>query len=396
MTTQVGVGFSQQLDPYKAGRQAAEQAVRLLAGQPPNLLVLFTTHDRDPVQALSGVRAVAGEAALIGGCSAGIIVPQGAFNSGVAVLALGSDEIRAVADIATAISQDPAGSGQALMQRLMAGSQELPPAANGLVVTVTDNRGAGNAAIKALEALGEALPPHWRLIGGGAQDPSGRVDRPAFLHQAAYRDAMAGALLLTSGPVGVGVRHGYQPLGPLLVVTRAQGNTLYELDGRSAFEVYADHFPHHPGLALETFARFALDHPLGLPLSEENGEYIIRDPYAVGPDGSLLCAGMIPEKTQLRIMTGDRGTLVRAARQAAADASQQLKGRRPLLVMVFSCVSRLAYLGPTAPVEITTIRSVIGPSTPFIGLFSYGEVVDQAGSAIFHNKTVVVGMIGEA
>jgi hypothetical protein len=133
---------------------------------------------------------------------------------------------------------------------------------------------------------------------------------------------------------------------------------------------------------------------LGLPQAEQ--EYIVRDPYAATPDGALLCAGMLPEGAQVQIMIGDRSTLVRSAREAAAEAMRSLKGRQPLLALAFSCVSRLSYLGPTAPVEIASLRAVIGSSTPLFGLFSFGEIAARPGSpAHIQNKTVSVGIISE-
>jgi hypothetical protein len=95
-------------------------------------------------------------------------------------------------------------------------------------------------------------------------------------------------------------------------------------------------------------------------------------------------------------MTGSRETLLQAARQAATEAMQSLAGQRPLFAFVFSCVSRLGYLGLSAQDEVATIREVIGSEAPLAGLFSYGEVAAQPDSPpMLHNKTVVVGIVGE-
>lgn len=118
MATQIGTGFSQLTSPLEAGCRATEQALEPLAGQEPDLVVLFSTTDLEPGQVLAGVRAVAGEVTLVGGCSAGVLIPQGAFSSGVAVLALQSEEMQVVADIAPEISHDPVEAGRALVRRL--------------------------------------------------------------------------------------------------------------------------------------------------------------------------------------------------------------------------------------------------------------------------------------
>lgn len=391
MTTQVGVGFSQLASPLKAGYGATEQALAPLGGQDPDLVVLFSTTDLEPGQVLAGARAMAGEAPLVGGCSAGVIVPQGAFSSGVAVLALRSEEMQVVADIGSGASQDPMGTGRGLVRRLWARREEAHGDWNGLLLTLISNLEGREATV--VEAMGDELGPLCRLVGGGVQDPSGRVHCPIFLNSEACGDVVAAALFLTPGLVGVGVRHGYEPLGRPLVVSRVEGNVLYELDGRSAFQAYIEQFPNHPELTLQNFGQFALNYPLGLP--QVGREYIVRDPFGARPDGALECAGMIPQHAVVRIMAGNRKTLIWSAREAAAEAMQPLGGRRPLLALVFSCVSRLAYLGPAAQEEVAAIRQVIGPQTPLIGLFSFGEVAAQVDSPpTLHNKTVVVAVMG--
>jgi hypothetical protein len=356
--------------------------------------VLFCTIDLEPGQVLTGVRAVAGEVPLIGGFSTGVIVPQGAFSSGVAVLAICSEEMQVLTDIAPGFSQDPERAGRALVRRLWTEEEEAHQSANGLLLALESVQDS-EAMVRVIEAMGNELKPLWQLVGGRAIDPTERIKRPIFLNDEAYGDAVAVALLVTPGPVGVGVRHGYKSLGRPLVITRAQGNILYELDGRSAFQAYTRQFPDHPELTLENFGRFAQRYPLGLP--QVGREYIVRDPFDAQLDGALECAGTLPPHAVVRIMAGNQETLIQAAREAAMEAMQLLGGRRPLLALVFSCVSRLAYLGAAAQEEVAAIREALAPETPLIGLFSFGEIAAQLDRPpTLHNKTVVVATIGEA
>src|SRR5690606_40278297 len=93
-------------------------------------------------------------------------------------------------------------------------------------------------------------------------------------------------------------------------------------------------------------------------------EYIIRDPYASAPDGALLCAGALPKHSVVRIMQGDRTSLLESAHLAAADALAALEGKPPVAAFIFSCVTRVAYLGSAITEELALIRSVIGQETP--------------------------------
>ncbi len=392
MATQIGVGFSQLTDSAKAGREAIEQAIAPLAGQKPDILFFFSTTDQEPEQ-LTGIRSVAKRTPLFGGFSTGVILSQGILHSGVAIAALRSDEIQTAADV-TLSGQNPVKNSRMLVQRLMAQRSEAHQSSNGLLLVLA-NIHDGDACSPALTAMGNEAAPLCRLVGGGVLDPSGRIESPIRLNDRAYGDAVAAALFLTPGPIGVGIRHGYRPLGRPLVVTRARGNILYELEGHSAFQAYVEQFPNRPDLTLENFGAFAAEHPLGFP--QVGREYLVRDPIGAQPDGSLVFASTVPEYVVARIMVGNRETILEAAREAAVDAMHALEGKQPLLALVFSCVTRLNYLGPAAQEEVAIIRRVIGTETPMIGLFSFGEIAAQVNSPTnLHNKTLVVGVIGEA
>jgi len=245
-----------------------------------------------------------------------------------------------------------------------------------------------------IQAVGDELGPSCLLLGGGVQDPTGRVPAPIYWQRECSADS-AVVLLVRGGRCGLGIGHGYRPVGPPLVVSRARGNAIDELEGRSAFEAYADQFRNETELTPETFASFALDHPLGLP--QISGEYVIRDPYAVSPDGALLRAGAIPERAVVRLMTGTAESLHQAAEGAARLARDALDGASPALALVCSCVSRLNYLGPRADDEIRALQSHLGEYVPPIGFFSYGEIASSAEApALLHNKTVVVGAVSSS
>jgi hypothetical protein len=395
MTTQVGVGFSQLNNPTEAGRQAAQQALEPLDNREPHLVILLIASDIKQDQALAmlaEVRAVTGEAPLIGGCNSGIIVSQGAFTSGMAVLALRSDEIQVVTDMVADVKQNPARNGRSLVRRLRARRKEKHRASNELLLTLLDAQHGVSTTL--VEAMGDELGPLCRLVGGGIMDSTRQITRSTFLNGETVEDVVVAALLLTPGLVGVRGRHGYKPLGRPLVVTRSEGDVVYELDGRSAFQAYTEQFPDDPELVLENFGSFAMDYPLGIP--QMGREYIVRDPLQARPDGSLEFGGPIPENAVVRIMNGDRKTLIQSAKESAMEAMYLLKGRRPLLALVFSCITRLNYLGEAAQEEVAVIREVVGAETPLIGIFSFGEVGAQSdGPPTFHNKTVVVGIIGE-
>jgi hypothetical protein len=83
-----GTGMSGAKDAAAAGREAAAMAVAALAGEPPALVLVFTTPRYDLPALLKGVRSVTGSAHLIGATGSGEIVqgstwglaPESAFS----------------------------------------------------------------------------------------------------------------------------------------------------------------------------------------------------------------------------------------------------------------------------------------------------------------------------
>jgi hypothetical protein len=355
------------------------------------MVMVYFTHDMEPDQVMSGVRAIAQGVQVLGACSAGVIVPQGVFRHAVGVLALQSDEIQTHSGVVTDFSSDPTGAGRLLVDQVWSQADGAEQERNGLLLCL-ENTHNSEAMVDIVESVGDQVGAVFPLAGGRAVDPTHRLQECLFFDDNAHTDAISATLLLTSGTVGVGVRHGYQPLGRPLLVTRVEGNILHELDGKSAYETYMEQLGDQLEWTLDTYAKHAVNHPLGLP--QMGREYIIRDPYAAGPNGSLYCAGSLPHHAVVRIMKGDQESLLASAHAAAVEAMSALEGQKPAAVFVFSCVTRLAYLGDAAAEELRIIQRVVGPAIPIFGLVTYGEIAAQQHSPpAFHNKAIVIGAI---
>lgn len=393
MVAQVGVGFSTLNNPEEAGTQAVNQALEALSGSKADLLLLFSTSNLEPQQVLAAVRAAAGAVPLAGACSAGIIVGTQGITRGVAVMAIASDDIEFTLGAVSHTSQNPQAKARALLQQLQANANGAASAANSLVMLGIDNCIPADAFVSAVQTLGDGLGTHSQIVGASTRSSDDRLGFSTFLNDTINEDGMVGLRMRTHRPIGVGFRHGYKPRSESLVVTKASGHVVYELDGKPAFDKYMEQFP-VKNIKPETFGQFAIDYPFGMP--QGDGEYIIRDPFDAQPDGAVLCGSTVPEQATVNIMIGNRGTLIQSAKEAADDARRQLKGNRPLFALVFSCVTRLAYLGVGVGMELQMVRQAVGANVPMIGLFSFGEIAGSLDKPVaMHNKTVVVGLVGE-
>jgi hypothetical protein len=162
-----------------------------------------------------------------------------------------------------------------------------------------------------------------------------------------------------------------------------------DLDFDNAFTVYsASAASRGDEVRREHFAPFAMLHPLGIPGA--SGDYVIRDPISVEPDGALRCLAAVPDGSLLRVMEGEPDTLIHAAREAAR-ASRKRAGGELAFSLVFDCVSRSRVLGPRMLEELAVMQEALGDKVPMLGCLTFGEVGAQ-GVALpqFHNKTTVV------
>lgn len=391
MTILAGSGSSNLDDAYEAGRHAAAAAVAPLHGRTAGLALVFTTDDYDQAAVLRGCRAITGSTGLIGCCTGGLITRQGILSAGVAVLALAGDDLEVTLAMEPGLSARPALAAEGVAEQL---EMRLPPHGSGktgLALTFTDGLTGALAMDEAIQTATTVLGPLCPLFGGAAGD-SLKYDRTSlFIDDQIANDAIAMALLSISAPIGIGVRHGWDAMGQQTVITRSAANVIYELDGRPALDAYRDLFPDQQ-ITVENFREFTRYHPIGFP--QANGEFLVRLPLDVSPDGSIACVGMLPSHAIAHIMRGDPESLLAAARLAARRAVAALEGQEPAAAIVIDCVTRPPLLGESTSAEICAIREVLGEQTPIIGMYSFGEIAADDGPVCFHNKTVAVCVIG--
>ena len=86
------------------------------------------------------------------------------------------------------------------------------------------------------------MSPRTLIAGATAADDLYYQKTFQFYNEEILTDSLTG--LLISGPVkvGIGVRHGWVPVGRPRRVTRAAGHVVYQLDGRPAISIYEDYF----------------------------------------------------------------------------------------------------------------------------------------------------------
>jgi hypothetical protein len=193
--------------------------------------------------------------------------------------------------------------------------------------------------------------------------------------------------------VGYGSRGGWDTFGPERLITRSEGNVLYELDHKPALEVYRAYLGEYAAGLPATGLLF----PLAIR-SRDGTPSLVRTLLAVDEEvGSLTFAGDLPMGGKARLMKSNFDRLVEGASRAASEARDRMKDIPAELSILISCVGRKLMLIQRIEEEVEVVREVVGDRPLLTGFYSYGEVCPHpsGGAAVLHNQTMTITSFAE-
>lgn len=389
-----GIGRSNNLDATKAGAEAARMALEETDGK-ANLIIVFSTVAYDQKKMLDGVKTISKEILLVGCSTSGEITTEGPVEKHVAVMALSSDRIKWTVGIGKGTDKDSFQAGKEAAQKVKDKAEEELSLFIMLLDGLSEN---GAAAVRGVQAV---LGEHFPIMGGSAGDDFKFKKTHEYYNGEVLENSVIGIGLSGKFSFGVGVRHGWEPIGLPMKVTKAEGAVLKELDNRPALKIYEDYFGKKAEeLIKEPIARMAYTYPLGMSV-EGSSELLIRDVIIANEKGEITCAAEIPQGSEIRLMLGDTEKAIQAAKEAAEGALVQLGEAKSKVVFVFNCMARKKLLGPRIGEEIAAIQDVLGKEIPLFGFYTYGEQAPLGGvlgpecRSVFHNETMALMVLGE-
>jgi hypothetical protein len=226
--------------------------------------------------------------------------------------------------------------------------------------------------------------PKVPIVGGAAGDELKFVRTLVFQDDHVIEQGAVALWIASERPIEVITRHGWEPVGVPLLVTRAEGVDIIELDGRPAATVYQEQLGLAPDeLSAEKFWSTSVHHPLGLLQSD--GSSIIRVARSKSEDGRLRIQGCVPpagSAVQVMASSSDKllgiidefGALVRNNPEAGA-------------LLSFSCAARAMLLGSRVCEESQRLQEVAG-DVPSFGIYCCGEFARTVGALGTHNCTL--------
>jgi len=239
--------------------------------------------------------------------------------------------------------------------------------------------------------LQRELPANVPVIGGSAGDDFYFQRTFQFYNDDVLTDSIPGALFCGDIDIGIGVRHGWVPLGRPRRVTRSRGDVIYQLDDQAAVSIYEKYLgASRLTLMQQPLAHLAITYPLGISM-EGPSEYLLRGAFRIGDHGSLICSGDCPEGSWVRLMIGGYESALAAARDAALQAMRAVGVNVLKGALIFSGVGRQKLLGGEGQGEIDVIRDSLGGAGVRLGgFYGYGEQAPRESTNTFHNDSVVV------
>jgi hypothetical protein len=385
LTTQAGIGMSLHHNPNIAGHEAAEQALEKAGVSKPDFVVMFASIGYDQHSLVRAVRESTGGAPLTGCSAEGTINGEDADESNFSVLvtAISSEELRWHNGIASGLVEDDSRAvGQRVAKDLL---PHLSADTIGLFV-FPDGRLDFGVSRDNLDnffaGLEENLPserflPMW---GGGANKTGGWRKPP---HQYCDDEIISGgvsyALLSGEAQASWAISHTVIPIGGERIVTRSEGNIIYEIDGKPAVEVLKEYLPEHALTDYRNWMDYANSLALCFkaPSYMKDEEYVVRGVPAVKmADGSIIVQTEVQEGTSVWFSSRDKEKLATGLNRMASQIKEQLGGENPKLVFQFECATRgkMMFRDQEKLQFLRQFRRSIDPDVPWAGYYCAGEI----------------------
>lgn len=191
--------------------------------------------------------------------------------------------------------------------------------------------------------------------------------------------------------VRTGCESGWEEFGAERIVTRSDGNIVYEIDNKPALKLYEDYL----GEYIKDLPLSGLRFPLNVRRYCGEKE-VVRVMMGINEDKSLWFAGDIPQGSTVRLMKTNVNNLVEGAELVARSITPY--NDKPALALAVSCSGRRNVLKELADEELEVLQERLGEHAHICGFYSYGELAPFSDNLLdckLHNQTMTLSVIYE-
>lgn len=237
-----------------------------------------------------------------------------------------------------------------------------------------------------ISGISKQLPKNIAVTGGLAGDSARFSKTKVGLNGVISENTVVAIGLYGEAiEVGYGSNDGWDLFGPLRLVTKAEENTLYDLDDTNALELYkkylGDRANELPGAALL----------FPLCILKPDGTRLVRTILSINEeDQSMVFAGNVPVGSKVQFMMANFDRVIESAANAATSSRIQ-ENEYPDLTLMVSCVGRKLVMQNRTEEEIEAVADAYNEESTFCGFYSNGEICPSTdGINSLHNQTMTI------
>lgn len=166
---------------------------------------------------------------------------------------------------------------------------------------------------------------------------------------------------------------GWKPMGITRTVTKSKGNLLYEIDHKSAVELYLKYLGKEEKITDQNFKIYeemGFEYPF--IVERDKNETILKTPVNIDSGEKALVMNIpMEEGTKFWFSQPPDFYIVEEVIEKATELKQDTNKEVDAL-LIFSCAGRQPILGPMATEENEGLAQLW--KTPMAGFFTYGEI----------------------
>lgn len=378
--TRIAAGLSTAVEAAVGAEEAAHQAAAGLADEPVDLAFLFVSAEQreDVEAAVAVVEEELSPAHLLGCVAQGVLAQDCELEEGPAVA------VWAASLPGAQIESFHAAAVPANGDVTVAGFPR--PHDPALITLLVDP--FTFPATPLLARLNEDHPG-LALVGGLAAAGDGPGEGALIADGQIYDEGAVGAVI-AGVPVRTLVSQGCAPIGRDAVVTRAEGNVVFELAGKPALERLREEIEALPEEEQVLAARGLL---AGLVIDENvpeygRGDFLMRGLLGADEDSGALAVGESVRVGQtLRFHVRDAVSADNDLRQALGE----LQGENVAGALLFTCNGRGIHMFPEPHHDARAVREALGTDA-LAGFFCGGEIGPVGGHTFLHGFTATMAV----
>lgn len=326
---------------------------------------------------------------LVGCSTSGEIVGSALFDKTIAIVFMKFEK----SHFKISVSSIPQADGSFESGAELAQSFEFENL-KGLLVFSDGLQANGTQLVKGINSQ----LPEGVVVGGGLAGDGTEFEKTFII---------SGLNILTNNAIAVGfygdeleiqsvARGGWDIFGPPREITKSKNNTLFEIDGKPALDLYKNYLGDKTSELPASGLLFPLEiSPPGFPELK-----LVRTILAIDEkEKSLIFAGDVPEGWSAQLMRANLENVIDASQEAYLNIQNEsvFTGGGEVVVAV-SCVGRRLILGERCEDELDVIREEMPQEAILTGFYSYGELASnsQGKACDLHNQTMTLFSIREA